>query len=160
MPQITAILEAKEALVRKRNAPPIISDGGIREPGDVSKAIVAGADSVMIGSILAGTDKSPGELARVNGGLHKHLRGMASKGVLEDRKKLSESTTNINSYSPEGREIFTPYQGSTHNLLQEYVGGLRSAMSYAGAHKIQELQDARLIHISAHGSGEQARPFN
>lgn len=159
VPQVTAILEAKEALAGRRNSPPIISDGGIREPGDAAKAIACGADSVMIGSILAGTDKSPGDVVKINGELKKRIRGMASLGVLEERKKLGDSTTNITVYSPEGREVFTPFQGSTSDLLMEYVGGLRSAMSYAGAHNIKELQKARLIHVSTSGASEQTRPL-
>jgi len=159
VPQITAVLEAKNALSNKKNPPPIISDGGVREPGDPPKALACGADSVMIGSIFAGTDKSPGDIVKINGGLQKRIRGMASLGVLEERKKLGESTTNITVYAPEGREVFTPYQGSTQDLLREYVGGLRSAMSYAGAHSIKELQKAKLIHISSNGSGEQSRSF-
>lgn len=159
IPQITAVLMAKEALAGKRNAPPLISDGGIREPGDVAKAIACGADSIMFGSILAGTDKSPGDVVKVNGGLKKRIRGMASLGVLEERKKLGDSTTNITVYAPEGREVFTPYQGSTDELLMEYVGGLRSAMSYTGSHNISELQKSKLIHISSSGSTEQTRPL-
>ena len=160
VPQITAVLEAKEALANKRKAPPIISDGGIREPGDAPKAIACGADSIMIGSLLAGTDMSPGDMVRINGMLQKRIRGMASKGVLEDRKKLSESTTNVIAYAAEGRETFTPYQGSTQEFIMEYCGGLRSAMSYVGAHNISELQDARLIHVSSFGSNEQGRPLS
>ncbi len=159
VPQITAVLDVKEALSKKRDTPPIISDGGIREPGDPPKAIACGADSIMIGSALAGTDMSPGDLVRINGILQKRIRGMASKSVLEDRKRLGESTTNITIYAPEGRETFSPYQGSTQEFIQEYVGGLRSAMSYAGAHSIAELQKARLIHISANGGSEQIRPL-
>jgi IMP dehydrogenase len=157
VPQITAVMEAREELEKIKNPPPIISDGGIREPGDPPKAIAAGADSVMIGSVLAGTEKSPGDMVKINGLLQKRIRGMASKGVLEDRKKMQDSTTNITVYAPEGRETFTPYQGSTKELLNEYIGGLRSAMSYAGAHNISELKKAKLIHISANGGLEQTR---
>lgn len=157
IPQITAVIEAKEALANKRNAPYIISDGGVREPGDPAKAIACGADSVMIGSLLAGTDMSPGDLVRINGILQKRIRGMASKGVLEDRKKISDTTTNVNVYAPEGRETFTPFRGTTQDFILEYVGGLRSAMSYTGAHSIKELSKARLVHISDHGTREQNR---
>jgi IMP dehydrogenase len=157
VPQISAVMEASKATGGLRHAPPIISDGGIREPGDAAKAIAAGADSVMIGSVLAGTEKSPGDMVKVNGLLQKRIRGMASLGVLEDRKKMGDSTTNITVYAPEGRETFTPYQGSTKEFLMEYIGGLRSAMSYTGSHTIKELQNARLIHISSNGSGEQTR---
>jgi IMP dehydrogenase len=160
VPQITAVLEAKEVLSNKKNAPPIISDGGIREPGDSPKAISCGADSVMIGSALAGTDASPGDMVKINGMLQKRIRGMASRGAVEDRKRLGESTTNINVYAPEGRETFTPYQGLAKEMITEYVGGLRSAMSYTGSHTIKELQKAKLIHISGFGSSEQSRPIN
>lgn len=157
VPQVTAVMEAREVLGKVRKAPPIISDGGIREPGDLAKAIAAGADTIMIGSILAGTEKSPGDMVKINGVLQKRIRGMASLGVLEDRKKLGDTSTNITVYAPEGRETFTPYLGSTKEFLMEYVGGLRSGMSYAGAHTIKELQKAKLIHVSSHGGNEQSR---
>jgi len=160
VPQVTAVLEARDALSNKKNAPPIISDGGIREPGDPPKALAAGADSVMWGSIWAGTDKSPGDVIKADGRLHKRIRGMASKGVLEDRVKMGDSTTNTTIYAPEGRETFTPYQGSTQDILNEYIGGLRSAMSYTGSHSISELQKAKLIHVSGYGSNEQSRPLS
>lgn len=157
VPQITAILEAKQALAGKRNPPPLISDGGVREPGDLPKALACGADAVMTGHVLVATDKSPGELVKIGGILQKKYRGMASKVALEKRKKLSESTTNEALYTPEGRETYVPFQGPTQNILNEYIGGLRSAMSYVGAHSIKELQNARLIHISTRGSSEQSR---
>ena len=160
VPQITAIISAKEALANKRKAPPIISDGGVREPGDPSKALACGADSVMIGSVFAGTDASPGDFIRINGILQKRIRGMASRGVLEDRKILGESTTDMKIYAPEGRETFTPYQGMTQELLYEYIGGLRSAMSYVGSHTIKEMQKSRLIRVSNNGAKEQGRPFS
>jgi IMP dehydrogenase len=160
VPQVTAILEAREALANKRNAPPIMADGGIREPGDPPKAIVCGADSVMIGSVLAGTDKSPGDTVRINGVLQKRIRGMASRGVFEDRRKMGDTTSNPTLYTPEGRETFTPFSGATEQLLYEYIGGLRSAMSYTGTHSIQEMQNARLIRVSSHGGGEQNRSLN
>ena len=160
IPQITAILEAKEVLKNKRNAPPIIADGGVRETGDPGKAIAAGADCVMWGSIWAGTDMSPGDIVKTSGQLQKRIRGMASRSVFEERKKMGDSTTNPSLYMPEGREVFTPYQGSTDTLLKEYVGALRSAMSYTGAHSIKELQKAKLIHVSVNGANEQDRSIS
>lgn len=160
VPQITAILEARAALANKSNPPPIMADGGIREPGDPSKAIAAGADSVMWGSVWAGTDKSPGDIIKYDRRLQKRIRGMASRAVFEDRKKIGSSTTDPQLYTPEGREVFTPYQGSTESLLREYIGGLRSAMSYTGSHSISQLQKAKLIHVSVNGSGEQTRSFS
>ena len=160
VPQVTAILEAKNALLRKRNAPPLIADGGLREPGDAPKAIACGADAIMTGHLLVATDKSPGELIKIGGILQKRYSGMASKRVFQERKRLGDSTTNPNLYTPEGREVFIPYQGSTQDFLNEYIGGFRSAMSYAGAHSISEMQNARLIHVSGYGSNEQARPLS
>jgi IMP dehydrogenase len=160
VPQITAVIETRNEMEKKSRPIPIISDGGIREPGDVGKAIAAGADSVMIGSIFSGTDASPGDLMKVGGILQKRVRGMASKKVLEERKKISDSTTKISVYAEEGRETFTPYQGLTEEILNEIIGGLRSSMSYAGAHTIKELQGAQLVHISSSGANEQKRPLN
>ena len=160
VPQITAILEAKEVLKNKKDAPPIIADGGVRETGDPGKAIAAGADCVMWGSVWAGTDMSPGDIVKTAGQLQKRIRGMASRSVFEDRKKMGDSTTNSVLYTPEGREIFTPYQGSTDILLKEYIGALRSAMSYTGAHSIKEFQKARLIHVSVNGANEQDRSIS
>lgn len=160
IPQITAILEAKEVLGNKSKAPPIIADGGVREQGDPPKAIAAGADCVMWGSLWAGSDMSPGDIVKTAGQLQKRIRGMASRGVFEERKKMGDSTTNPELYAPEGREIFTPYQGSTDTLLKEYIGALRSAMSYTGSHTISELQNAKLIHVSVNGSNEQGRSLN
>lgn len=157
VPQITAILEAKEVLKNKKDAPPIIADGGVREPGDPPKALASGADCVMWGSIWAGTDMSPGDIVKTNGKLQKRIRGMASRAVFDDRRKMADSTTNPELYAPEGREIFTPFQGSTESLLKEYVGALHSAMSYTGSHTISELQKAKLIHISVNGANEQER---
>ena len=160
IPQITAILEAKEVLRGRSKAPPIIADGGVREPGDPPKAIAAGADCVMWGSLWAGTDMSPGTIVRTNGFLQKRIRGMASKAVFEDRKKMGDSTTDSDLYAPEGREVFTSFQGSTSALLKEYIGALRSAMSYTGSHNIFELQKAKLIHVSMNGANEQGRNLN
>lgn len=157
VPQITAILEAKEVLKNKKDAPPIIADGGVREPGDPPKALASGADCVMWGSIWAGTDMSPGDIVKTNGKLQKRIRGMASRAVFDDRRKMADSTTNPELYAPEGREIFTPFQGSTESLLKEYVGALHSAMSYTGSHTISELKKAKLIHISVNGANEQER---
>ncbi len=157
VPQITAILEARKALKNIKNPPPLIADGGIRQPGDVPKAIAVGADSVMIGTLFAGTDKSPGEIVKHNGALHKKVRGMASKKVQEDRMKLGDSTTNPKLYAPEGTEKYIPYQGAVEDLLFTFIGGLRSGMSYVGAHNITEMKQASLLHVSAHGSNEQYR---
>lgn len=160
VPQVTAIMEARNEIEKRKKAIPIISDGGVREPGDVAKAIAAGADSVMIGTIFSGTDASPGDLIKMGGILKKRVRGMSTKKVLEERKKISKSTTDISVYAEEGRETFTPYQGSTEEVLHEILGGLRSAMSYTGSHTIKELQKAKLIHISGYGANEQKRPLN
>ncbi len=160
IPQVTAIMEVKNELSKKKNTLPIIADGGIREPGDVAKAIASGADTVMIGSLLAGTEESPGKLITENGVKKKMVRGMASSSALKDRKKLGDSTTNQKLYSPEGRETYVDYKGSVEAIINEYTSGLRSAMSYTGSHSIKELQEARLIRVSSNGAKEQVRSLS
>lgn len=161
VPQITALLEALEGMSTKSDPIPIIADGGIREAGDVPKAIVAGATSVMIGTLFAGTDESPGDPIQVNGeGLKKRVRGMASADVAQARAKMGDSTINESTYIPEGRETFVPYQGSVKPLITKFIGGLRSGMSYAGSHSITEMNDAQLVYISNYGSQENIRKMD
>ena len=157
VPQITAIMEARRALKGKI---PVIADGGIRNSGDVAIAIAAGADSVMIGTMLAGTDKSPGEYVTLDGILHKLVRGMASSSAFRERQNLENPSQVPDKYVPEGRETATPYRGPTAKVLQNLVGGLRSGMSYAGAHTITEMQDnSQLVLFPSGGTPEQKRPL-
>jgi len=157
VPQLTAVMEAAEAA-----APfgvPIIADGGIRTSGDVAKALAAGAQTVMIGSLLAGTDESPGVVVLRNNRRTKVSRGMASLGATIDRPdRKGEDDGEDPTWSrvvAEGVEAAVPYRGSVDDLLHQIVGGLRSALSYAGASNILELQqNAEFIQITQAGVAE------
>ncbi len=158
IPQITAIMDVANEIAKKRNTIPIIADGGIREPGDLSKALVAGANSVMIGSLFAGTRESPGEQMLENGILKKLVRGMASASAFQKRKSIGGSITNGDRYTPEGRAIATPYKGTVTKVLFDFDGGLRSSMSYVGAHTIKEMQTkGQFIMVTGAGATENKR---
>jgi len=161
MPQISAIHEVREMLEKMHNPPTLIADGGVRKIADIPKAIVAGADAVMIGGFLAGTDKSPGNMARNNAGiLVKKFRGMASKSAQEDRKNFGDSTTNSDQYVAEGKETEVLYKGPTKDVIKDIVGGLRSSMSYTNSHTIYELQQAQLNVVSPSASNENGRALS
>lgn len=159
VPQITAIMEAADAVANKKEKIPIIADGGIRKPGDVVKAIAAGADAVMVGSLFAGTDESPGEPIIQNGSLVKMVRGMAASSAFEKRKKVGKTTTNSHDYVPEGRTTFTPYKGAMKKVLFSLGGGLRSGMSYVGAHTIKEMHEKAKFRLVRGTGAEQRRPL-
>ncbi|RSM79354.1 IMP dehydrogenase [Kibdelosporangium aridum] len=161
VPQITAIYEA--SLACRPAGIPVIGDGGIQYSGDIAKAIAAGASSVMIGSLLAGTAESPGELILVNGQQYKTYRGMGSLGAMQSRGEAKSYSKDRYSQDdvlsedklvPEGIEGRTPYRGPLKNVVHQLVGGLRAAMGYTGSHTIAELQDAQLIRITAAGLKE------
>jgi IMP dehydrogenase len=147
VPQLTAIMEG--ALAARDSGIPIIADGGVKSPGDVVKAIAAGASTVMIGSLLAGTDESPGAIINKNGRRYKLTRGMASLTATMDRKKKEDGDTRsrdnveeiMDGRTPEGVEGLADYRGRTEEVVMELVGGLRSGMSYCGARTVGELQD-------------------
>lgn len=161
VPQITAVQKVYESLSKEANPLPIIADGGIRKPGDIGKALVAGADAVMIGSLFAGTDQSPGRTVVVKGQLMKNVRGMASASAFEKRQRIGDTTTDKDRYTAEGRDIFTPYKGNVVNLITNLDGGLRSTMSYVGANTIKELKrKGELIKITPAGADEQKRPLS
>jgi IMP dehydrogenase len=137
---------------------PIIADGGIKYSGDVAKAIAAGADCVMIGSLLAGTDESPGEVYLYQGRSFKTYRGMGSVGAMArgsaDRYFQQDITDQLK-LVPEGIEGQVPYRGPASVILHQLVGGLRAAMGYVGAPDIAEFQArARFVRISAAGLRE------
>ncbi|MFV0295285.1 MAG: IMP dehydrogenase [Hyphomicrobiaceae bacterium] len=150
VPQLTAIMNSVEEAAK--NGIPIIADGGIRFSGDIAKAIAAGASCVMVGSLLAGTDESPGETYLFQGRTYKAYRGMGSVGAMArgsaDRYFQQEVKDQLK-LVPEGIEGQVPYKGPVGNVLHQMVGGLRASMGYVGAHSIEELQaKAQFIRIS------------
>jgi IMP dehydrogenase len=154
VPQLTAVLDC--AKVGQKYDVPIISDGGIRTSGDVTKALAAGASTVMIGSILGGTDESPGSFLTKNGKRFKIYRGMASFYASLGRKSKESGNISIeddlNDYVAEGVEAMVPYKGSVTDILKQLTGGVRSGLSYCGAHTIKQMQEnAEFIKMSNAG---------
>lgn len=161
VPQVTAIYEA--SLACKPAGIPVIGDGGLQYSGDIAKALVAGADSVMLGSLLAGCDESPGDLVFVNGKQFKHYRGMGSLGAMASRGKVSYSKdryfqADVNSDDkivPEGIEGQVPYRGPLSAVAYQLVGGLHQSMFYVGARTIPELQErGKFVRITPAGLKE------
>jgi IMP dehydrogenase len=157
MPQITAVSEAARALAK--HDCPIIADGGIKFSGDIVKAIAAGASSVMIGSLFAGTDESPGELILRQGRSFKSYRGMGSIGAMKEgsRDRYFQEYEGVTSEKlvPEGIEGMVPYKGPLSAMIQQLVGGLRAGMGYCGTPTIKDLQTkSRFVRISAAGLKE------
>jgi IMP dehydrogenase len=153
VPQLTAVIECAEAA--RELGIPIIADGGIRQPGDLAKAIAAGASTVMIGSLLAGTDESPGLMMTRKGHRYKASRGMASRGANIDRNQREGNDLTqeeIDEYVAEGVEAAVPYRGRAREVLTQLIGGLQSGMSYSGANSIQELQE-KVIFVRMTGAG-------
>ncbi|KXK12098.1 MAG: inosine-5'-monophosphate dehydrogenase [Chloroflexi bacterium OLB14] len=153
VPQLTAVIES--AKVAKESGIPVIADGGIRFPGDVAKAIAAGASTVMIGSMLAGTDESPGMMMTRRGHKYKASRGMASLTAnIERNKREGNDLTKeeIEDYVAEGVEAAVPYRGKVREVLTQLVGGLQSGMSYSGASSIEEFQE-KAIFMRMTGAG-------
>lgn len=153
VPQLTAVIECSEAA--RPSGTPIIADGGIRHPGDVAKAIAAGAQSVMIGSMLAGTDESPGLIMTRRGHRYKASRGMASLTAnIERNKREGNDLTReeIEDYVAEGVEAAVPYRGKAREVLTQLVGGLQSGMSYSGSRNIEEFQQ-KAIFVRMTGAG-------
>lgn len=154
-PQLSAIMEVAKAL--KGTGIPVIADGGIRYTGDISKAIAAGADTVMLGSLLAGTKESPGETIIFEGRKFKAYRGM---GSIESMKKGSkdryfqDSENNSNKLVPEGIVGRVAYKGELHETMHQFIGGLRAGMGYCGAKNIEEQKNARFVKITASGINE------
>ncbi len=143
VPQISAVANVTEAL--KASGVPVIADGGIRFSGDVAKAIAAGAHAVMIGSLFAGTEESPGEVELYQGASYKSYRGMGSLGAMADRygsadRYFQDTTTELEKLVPEGVEGRVPYKGSVVTILQQLAGGLRAAMGYTGSHDIESMR--------------------
>jgi IMP dehydrogenase len=156
VPQLTAIMDAVE-VARARNVP-VIADGGIKYSGDLAKAIAAGADCAMIGSLLAGTDESPGEVFLYQGRSYKAYRGMGSVGAMargSADRYFQQELANTLKMVPEGIEGRVPYKGPLKDIFYQIVGGLRSGMGYCGTRTIAELQrDARFVRMSPAGLRE------
>jgi IMP dehydrogenase len=164
VPQITAIHEAAQA--GRAAGVPVMADGGLQYSGDIAKAIAAGADTVMLGSLLAGVEESPGELLFVNGKQYKSYRGMGSLGAMQSRNRQSFSkdryfqgtVTSDELLIPEGVEGRVAYRGALGAVAHQLVGGLRAGMFYCGAKTIGDLQDnAQLMRITAAGLREVTR---
>jgi IMP dehydrogenase len=141
VPQLTALADCAE--VARDNGVTMIADGGIRSSGDITKALVAGANTVMVGSLLAGTDESPGEIVYRGNYRYKVTRGMASAAARKDQIARSsgvDQTVELGDYVPEGVEAIVPYKGSAVNVVRQLVGGLRSGLSYCGSGNLEELR--------------------
>ncbi|MGN6389554.1 MAG: IMP dehydrogenase, partial [Burkholderiaceae bacterium] len=156
VPQITAIANVSEAL--KGTGVPCIADGGIRFSGDISKALAAGASSVMMGSMFAGTEEAPGEVILYQGRSYKSYRGMGSLGAMAEGsadRYFQDPANNNDKFVPEGIEGRVPYKGSVLAILYQLVGGVRSSMGYCGCATIDELREkAEFVQITAAGMRE------
>ena len=162
VPQVTAVMEVAKAC--KKADVPLIADGGLQHSGDIAKAIVSGADTVMLGSLLAGCDESPGELLESNGRKFKRYRGMGSLGAMQSRgenksfskdRYMQDDVLSEDKLVPEGIEGKVTYRGPVASVVHQLVGGLRSGMGYAGAENIEALQKrGRLIQITSAGLQE------
>jgi IMP dehydrogenase len=153
VPQITAIAECARAT--RNSGVPLIADGGVKYSGDITKAIAAGADSVMIGSLLAGTDESPGETILYQGRTFKSYRGMGSLGAMPQGGSERYAQAANGKLVPEGIEGRVPYKGPLADLVYQLVGGLRSGMGYCGCRDISELkQKAKFLRVTVAGLRE------
>jgi IMP dehydrogenase len=155
VPQLTAVQEC--SAVARRAGVPLISDGGIKFSGDVSKAIAAGADLVMIGSLFAGVNESPGETILYQGRTFKTYRGMGSLGAMSEatRDRYGQQNVEASKLVPEGIEGRVPSKGSLQGVMEQLVGGLRSGMGYCGCRTIEELKSkAKFVRITAAGYKE------
>jgi IMP dehydrogenase len=155
IPQISAIMETAE--VSEKYGVPMIADGGIKFSGDITKAIAAGAHSVMIGNVFAGTDESPGEIVLYQGRSYKVYRGMGSLEAMKEgsRDRYLQGETDDAKLVPEGIEGRVPYRGALSFCIQQLIGGLKAGMGYVGAKNIQELkQKAKFIRITSSGLKE------
>lgn len=155
LPQLSAVYEAAKAL--KGSGVKVIADGGIRFSGDIAKAIAAGADSVMIGSLLAGTVEAPGDMILYEGRKFKSYRGMGSMEAMDKGSKdryFQDTEDDIKKLVPEGISGRVPYKGNVSEVLYQLVGGLRAGMGYCGAKNIQKLKSARFVKITAAGVHE------
>jgi IMP dehydrogenase len=156
VPQISAIMNVAE--VASRHGIPVIADGGIKQTGDVAKAIAAGADTVMVGGMLAGHEESPGEKVLLEGRAYKTYRGMGSLGAMNQGsadRYFQDVEDEIKKLVPEGIEGRVPFKGNVNDTIYQLVGGLRAAMGYCGCSTIEEMKsDARFVRMTAAGLRE------
>src|ERR1700691_1884859 len=161
VPQVTAIYQAAQA--GRPAGIPVIGDGGLQYSGDIAKAIAAGADTVMLGSLLAGCEESPGEMVFINGKQYKLYRGMGSLGAMRNRERgksyskdryFQDDVLREDKLVPEGIEGQVPYRGPLAAVADQLVGGLRASMGYCGTRTIEELKEARFVQITAAGLKE------
>ncbi|MEL7363459.1 MAG: IMP dehydrogenase, partial [Bacteroidota bacterium] len=154
--QLTAVMNA--AIACKKYNVPLIADGGIKQTGDIPKALAAGADSVMIGGLFAGVEESPGETVLYEGRRYKHYRGMGSLGAMEAGSKdryFQDAEDDLKKLVPEGIEGRVPYKGMLGEVIYQMLGGLRAAMGYCGAGSISALKDdAQFVRITGSGLRE------
>jgi IMP dehydrogenase len=155
MPQLTAVYESAKALLG--TGVPVIADGGIRFSGDITKAIAGGASTVMIGSLLAGTEEAPGEVVLFEGRRFKSYRGMGSVEAMEDGSKdryFQDAEDDIKKLVPEGIVGRVPVKGKVSEIIYQMVGGLKAGMGYCGAADVPALQQAKFVKITTAGSKE------
>ncbi len=155
VPQLTAVMQAVAALGKR--GIPVIADGGIRYTGDMVKALAAGADCVMMGSIFAGTEESPGDTIIYEGRKFKEYRGMGSLGAMSvgsSDRYFQDPEADVKKYVPEGIEGRVAYKGSLREIVYQFVGGLRAGMGYCGARNIEELKNATFVKITNAGMRE------
>ena len=152
MPQLSAVMLASKAL--EGTGVPVIADGGIRYSGDITKALAAGASTIMAGSLFAGTEESPGETIILNGRKFKSYRGMGSLEAMEHGSKdryFQDMEEDIKKLVPEGIVAQVPYKGTVAEVVYQLVGGLRAGMGYCGAKDIEALRAAQFVRITNAG---------
>jgi len=155
VPQLTAIYEVSKALAG--TGVPVIADGGLRYSGDIVKALAAGANSIMAGSLLAGVEESPGETIIFNGRKFKAYRGMGSIEAMEKGSKdryFQDAEDDIKKLVPEGIVGRVPYKGTLYEVIYQLLGGLRAGMGYCGSANIKALHNAKFVKITASGMAE------
>jgi IMP dehydrogenase len=152
VPQLSAVYDVACAL--KGTGVPLIADGGLRYSGDVVKALAAGGYSVMIGSLVAGTEESPGDTIIFNGRKFKSYRGMGSLEAMENGSKdryFQSGTKDVKKLVPEGIVAQVPFKGTVSEVIYQLVGGVRAGMGYCGAHTIADLRNAQFVRITNAG---------
>ena len=160
VPQLSAIMSAASAL--KGTGVPIVGDGGIRYTGDIAKAIAAGANTIMAGSLFAGTEEAPGETIIYQGRKFKVYRGMGSLGAMEEGSKdryFQDVEDDVKKLVPEGIEGRVPFKGTVNEVMLQYLGGLRASMGYCGAPNMEEMSNSKMVRISNSGILE-SHPHN